>query len=158
MPTLSSAARRCVPSVVLAATFETLPLLLGSTPPDALQPQSAATSRVSVSLAIDHRQYTFVRRAPERQPHLEVGARVHAANERHGAAVGLDALGDDGKPDSRTADRAALRAPALVERLEDALAVLGVHAGAVVRHVDHELGALHLGGNLDRPVAWSELD
>src|SRR4051812_36279756 len=124
MPMLSSAEWRCALSAVLAATFEALPLLLGSTPPDALQPQSAATSSVSVSLAIDDRQYTFVRRAPQRQPNLEMGARVHAANERHRAAMGLDALGHDRKADARPADGAALMPPALVECLEDPLAIL----------------------------------
>ncbi len=59
--------------------------------------------------------------------------------------MGLDALGHDRKADARSAHRTALRPPALVERLEDSLAILGMHAGAVVRHVDHELGALHRG-------------
>src|SRR6185295_20423099 len=134
MPTLSSAVRRCAPSVVFAATLDAVPLLLGSTPPEALQPQSTAASSVSVSLAIDHRQHAFVRRAPQRQPHLEVGARVRAANERHRAAMGLDALGHDRESDARSTDGAALMPPALVERLEDPFAILGVHAGAVVRH------------------------
>src|SRR6476646_4051929 len=158
MPTLSSAGRRWAPSAVLAATLEVVPPRLGSTPPEALQPQSAAATSMKVSLAIDHRQHPFVRRAPQRQSNLEVGARVHAAKERHRASVGLDALGHDGKADTGSTHRTALRPPALVERLEDSLAILGMHAGAVVGHVDHELGALHLGGDLDGSFARSELD
>src|SRR5262245_37905815 len=123
MPTLSSAARRWVPSGVLAATFAAVPLLLGSTPPDALQPQSAAATSVSVSLAIHRRQHTVVGRTPQRQPNLEVGARVHAAHERHRATMGLDTLRHDRQADARATHGTALRPTALIERLEDSLAI-----------------------------------
>ena len=70
----------------------------------------------------------------------------------------LHAFGDDGQADARAADRAALRPPALVERLEDAIAVVGVHAGPIVADVDDEVVALHSGADVNRAAVRSEFD
>ena len=72
--------------------------------------------------------------------------------------MGLDALGHDGKADARSAHGTALRPPALVERLEDSLAVLGMYAGAVVATSMTSSVPCISAADLDRPAARSELD
>ena len=87
-----------------------------------------------------------------------MGAGRFAAHEVDGAAVRLHAFGDDGQADAGAADRAALRPPPLIERLEDPIAVVGVHAGAVVADVHDEIVALHSRADVDRAAARRELD
>src|SRR5688500_12195678 len=90
-------------------------------PPNDEQPASikagAEASSNASALTIGHRPQPFVGGAPQRQPHAEMRARPFVANQVDRAAVGLHALGDDRQADPRAADGAALRPPALIERL-----------------------------------------
>ncbi len=70
----------------------------------------------------------------------------------------LHAFGDDRQADAGSADGAALRPAPLVERLEDPVAVIGMHAGAIVADVDDELVALHARPDVNRAAARRELD
>src|SRR5687768_4997121 len=88
--------------------------------PSAVQAASAAETRsAGAALRIGHGSQSFVAGAPQRQPHSEVRAGLPVSQELDGAAVRLDALGNDGQPDARSADGASLRPPALIKGFED---------------------------------------
>src|SRR6186713_2187937 len=99
MDTLSPSVARAALSAGDAGAPAAVPLRPPIRPPDEAHPARIANSR-TVPLAIDHRQYAFVRRAAQRQTHLEMcAAFVRGANQLHRAAMGLHAFGHDREAD-----------------------------------------------------------
>src|SRR6188508_3275337 len=126
---------------------------------NAVQAASAAETNISAAaLRIGHGSQSFVRGSAQRQPHAEVRAGLAVSHELDRAAVRLHALGNDGQPDARSADGAALRPPALIKGLEDPVAIFWMHARPVVADVHDEIGGVHSRADVDGASGRSELE
>src|ERR671918_1170079 len=80
-----------------------------------------------------------VRGGRQREDDAEDGAAPGPRAVADGASVGLDYRADDRQAEPDTALAAGPRAVGAVEALEDPVGLLGRHAGARIRDLEHDL-------------------
>src|SRR5262245_38175177 len=153
MPTLSAASAGRAVAVDGSVACRSSPGLS-----DMHEVNAAAIRSRGAALRIGHGPQSFVPDSAQRQPHSEMRAGLAVTQELDRAAVRLDALGNHGQPDARSADGASLLPPALKKGLEDSVGVFGMHTGTIVADVHDEIVALHPRADVDRAAARSELD